>query len=326
MKILDDEGEYMKLLNKKLLVLCILFTIVFAGCGGSEKESQADGQSAAVIGVTLLTRTHPFYQDLEAGLLEEAKKHNYTLLINSGEFDVAKQKDQFADFIVKKVDVIIASPCDSKSIGTSISEANKAGIPVFTVDIACLAEGVKIVSHIASDNIAGGREAAKAIVEATGGSGKIAIIDHPEVESVIQRIKGFEDEIALHKNIRIVSKLSGKGMKSEAFKTAEDVIQGHPDLSAFFGINDDTALGALAAVEKAGKAGKIAVVGFDAVPEARKAIRDGKIYADVIQNPKLIGKTAIMTVAKYLGGEAVPPRILIPCSLFRKADAAKQTE
>jgi ribose transport system substrate-binding protein len=316
----------MKILNRKLPVLCMLLVLVFIGCSGSEKESESGGQSAAVIGVTLLTRTHPFYQELEAGLLEEAQKHNYTLLVNSGEFDVAKQKDQFADFIVKKVDVIIVSPCDSKSIGTSIAEANKAGIPVFTVDIACLAEGAKVVSHIASDNIAGGREAAKAVVEATGGSGKIAIIDHPEVESVIQRIKGFEDEIALHKNIRIVSKLSGKGMKSEAFKAAEDVIQGHPDLSAFFGINDDTALGALAAVEKSGKAGKIAVVGFDAVPEARKAIRDGKIYADVIQNPRLIGKTAIDTIAKYLGGEVVPSKILIPCSLFRKADAEKQKD
>jgi ribose transport system substrate-binding protein len=310
----------------KLPVAIILLLFVLTGCGGSGKDEQSGKESAAVIGVTLLTRTHPFYQDLEAGMLEEAKKHDYKLIINSGEFDVAKQKDQFADFIVKKVDVIIASPCDSKSIGTSIAEANKAGIPVFTVDIACLAEGAKVVSHIASDNIAGGREAAKAVVEATGGSGKIAIIDHPEVESVIQRIKGFEDEIALHKNIKIVSKLSGKGMKSEAFKTAEDVIQGHPDLSAFFGINDDTALGALAAVEKAGKAGKIAVVGFDAVPEARKAIRDGKIYADVIQNPKMIGKTAIETIAKYLAGEAVPPKILIPCSLFRKADAEKQKD
>jgi ribose transport system substrate-binding protein len=115
-------------------------------------------------------------------------------------------------------------------------------------------------------------------------------------------------------------------MKSEAFKVAEDVIQAHPDLSAFFGINDDSSLGALAAVEKAGKAGKIVIIGFDAVPEARKAIREGKLYADVIQNPRLIGKTAIQTIAKYLGGEPVPSKILIPCGLFRKADAEKQPE
>jgi ribose transport system substrate-binding protein len=320
--------KIMHKLITRLMICSISIVLILSGCGDSEKNSKAGAgdQSAAVIGVSLLTRTHPFYQDLEAGLLEEAKKNNYSLLINSGEFDVSRQKDQFADFIVKKVDVIIVSPCDSKSIGTSVTEANKAGIPVFTVDIACLAEGVKIVSHIASDNVAGGREAAKAVVEAIGGSGKVAIIDHPEVESVIQRVKGFEDEIALHKGIKIASKLSGKGMKSEAFKVAEDVIQAHPDLSAFFGINDDSSLGALAAVEKAGKAGKIVIIGFDAVPEARKAIREGKLYADVIQNPRLIGKTAIQTIAKYLGGEPVPSKILIPCGLFRKADAEKQPE
>ena len=312
-----------------ILICLIIFSALFlSSCGGSEKDNEAANETepAAVIGVTLLTRTHPFYQDLEAGMLAEAKKYNYKLLINSGEFDVSKQKDQFADFIVKKVDVIIASPCDSKSIGTSITEAEKAGIPVFTVDIACLAEGVKIVSHIASDNVAGGREAAKAVAEAIGGSGKVAVIDHPEVESVIQRVKGFEEEIALHKGIKIVSKLSGKGMKSEAFKVAEDVIQAHPDLAAFFGINDDSSLGALAAVEKAGKAGKIAIIGFDAVPEARKAIREGKLYADVIQNPTAIGKTAIQTIAEYLSGRQVPPKILIPCGLFRRADAEKTRE
>lgn len=312
-----------------ILICLISFSALFlSSCGGSEKDKEATNETepAAVIGVTLLTRTHPFYQDLEAGMLAEAKKYNYKLLINSGEFDVSKQKDQFADFIVKKVDVIIASPCDSKSIGTSITEADKAGIPVFTVDIACLAEGVKIVSHIASDNIAGGREAAKAVAEAIGGSGKVAVIDHPEVESVIQRVKGFEEEIALHRGIKIVSKLSGKGMKSEAFKVAEDVIQAHPDLAAFFGINDDSSLGALAAVEKAGKAGKIAIIGFDAVPEARKAIREGKLYADVIQNPTAIGKTAIQTIAEYLSGRQVSPKILIPCGLFRKADAEKTRE
>lgn len=315
---------------RKLTIFFLIFTIsliwIIAGCGNSKNETASQEKAAAVIGVSLLTRTHPFYQDLEAGLLEEAEKNNYSLIINSGEFDVSKQKDQISDFIVKKVDVIIVSPCDSKSIGTSITEANKAGIPVFTVDIACLAEGAKIVTHIASDNVAGGREAARAVTEAIGGSGKVAIIDHPEVESVIQRVKGFEDEIALHKGIKIVSKLSGKGMKSEAFKVAEDIIQAHPDLSAFFGINDDSSLGALAAVEKAGRLGKIAIIGFDAVPEARKAIRDGKLYADVIQNPKLIGKTAIQTIAKYISGESVQPKILIPCSLFRKSDAEKQSE
>ncbi len=187
------------------------------------------------------------------------------------------------------MNAIIVSPCDSKSIGTSIKAANDAGIPVFTADIACLAEDAKIITHVASDNIEGGRLAAQAVAQAINGRGKVAIIDHPEVESVIQRVKGFEEEIANYPDIVVAAKLTGRGMKDQAFRTTEDILQSHPDLAAVFGINDDSALGALAAIEKAGKQGTVKIIGFDAVPEARAAIKDGKIFADVIQRPHEIG-------------------------------------
>ncbi len=306
------------------LALALLF--LAGGCGKSTKtEKKVDTSekppSGLTIGVSLLTRTHPFYQDLEAGLKEEAAANGYNLLVTAGEFDVARQKDQIQDFIVRKVDAIIVSPCDSKSIGTAIKAANDAGIPVFTADIACLAEGVKVLSHIASDNVAGGRLAAQAVTKALGGTGKVAIIDHPEVESVIQRVKGFEEELAQSKNIQIVAKLSGHGVKDQAFRTAEDILQSHPDLNAIFGINDDCALGALAAVEKAGKSGRVIIVGFDAVPEARDAIKAGKIYADVIQKPTEIGRKTIDAIKTYVAGGSVPPTILIPCGLFTREDA-----
>jgi ribose transport system substrate-binding protein len=304
-----------------------LIALVSFGCSKSDSE-KADAEKGAssstlTIGVSLLTRTHPFYQELEAGLREAAAANGYTLLITAGEFDVARQKDQLQDFIVKKVDAIIVSPSDSRSIGTAIKAANDAGIPVFTADIACLAEGVRIVSHVASDNIAGGKLAAQAMAEALGGQGKVAIIDHPEVESVIQRVKGFEDELAAHPGIEIVAKLSGRGVKDQAFRTTEDILQAHPDLKGIFGINDDSALGALAAVEKAGKLGQVLIVGFDAVPEAREAIKAGKIYADVIQKPHEIGTKTIEAIKTYISGGRVPPTILIPCGLFTKATAQK---
>jgi ribose transport system substrate-binding protein len=304
------------------LMLATAIALSLLGCGKSDKKANKNRQgSDLTIGVTLLTRTHPFYQDLEAGLKEAAMEYGYTLIITAGEFDVAKQKDQIQDFIVRKVDAIIVSPCDSKSIGTAIQAANQAGIPVFTADIACTAEGAKIVCHTASDNIAGGRLAAQAIVQALGGSGKVAIIDHPEVESVIQRVKGFEDELAKSPNITLVAKLSGHGVKDQAFRTAEDILQAHPDLDAIFGINDDSALGALAAVEKAGKSGKVKIIGFDAVPEAREAIKAGKIYADVIQKPHEIGHKTIDAIKTYISGGTVSPINLIPCGLFTKESA-----
>jgi len=304
------------------MTACLIAVIL--GCGGSKesKESQNDQKTAGItIGVSLLTRTHPFYQDLEAGLMESAKANGYNLLITAGEFDVAKQKDQLQDFIVRKVNAIIVSPSDSRSIGTAIKAANLAGIPVFTADIACLAEDAKVVAHVASDNIAGGKLAAQAVIRALGGQGKVAIIDHPEVESVIQRVKGFEEEIATAPGIQIIAKLSGHGVKDQAFRTAEDILQANPDLNAVFGINDDSALGALAAVEKAGKLGQVTIIGFDAVPEAREAIKAGKIYADVVQKPHEIGMKTIEAIKTYMSGGQVPPIILIPCGLFTKSDA-----
>lgn len=293
-----------------------------AGCPGKSPAGPAGGR--IVVGVSLLTRTHPFYQELEAGLEAAAAEHGYELLISAGEFDVARQKDQIMDFIVKEVGAIIVCPCDSKSIGTSIAKANEAGIPVFTADIACLAEGAEVVCHVASDNVDGGRLAARAMIEAIGGPGKVAIIDHPEVESVIQRVRGFEEEIAKAEGIEVVTKLSGGGVQDKAYRVAEDILQAHPDLAGIFGINDDSALGALAAVETAGKEGKVVIVGFDAVPEARKAIAAGKIYADTIQRPRRIGTKTVEAIARYMAGEEVPPRVLVPCELFTRASAEKE--
>jgi ribose transport system substrate-binding protein len=293
------------------------------GCGGGKEAPQAAGAAAKpLVGVSLLTRTHPFYQELEAGLREAATRHGLELSVQAGEFDVARQKDQLESFLVSRVAAIVVAPCDSRSIGTTIQAANRAGVPVFTADIAVLADGVQVVSHVASDNVAGGRLAADALAQALGNRGTVAIIDHPEVESVIARVRGFEERLAAaYPEMRVVAKLSGRGSKDIAFRTAEDVLQAHPDLDGIFGINDDSALGALAAVEKAGRSGRVTIVGFDAIPEARAAIAAGKIYADVIQQPREIGARTVDAIAAYLAGTPVDPVTLIECRLFTRADA-----
>ena len=298
------------------------------GCGGGETPAaKPAGSGKVVIGVSLLTLANPFFKDIEKAMREAGAERGYELIVTAGELDPAKQKNQVEDFLVKKVSAIVLCPCDSKSIGTSIAEANKAGIPVFTADIACLAKGAEVVCHIATDNFGGGRLAGKAILEATGGTGKVAVIDHPIVESCILRMKGFTEEIekanAAGATIQIVGRWPGMGTKDESFKKAEDILQAHGDLKAIFAINDPTALGAVAAIEKAGKAGTIAIVGFDGMPEGKQAIKDGKVYADPIQFPDQIGRQTIEAIAKYLAGEELPKEILIPTSLYKKADADK---
>lgn len=308
--------------------LAVLLLVVGGGVMVNEAAHGAE-KTKGVIGISLLTQTNPFFVEMGQAMKAEAAKNGMEVIITSGEFDPAKQKDQVADFVVKRVSAIILCPCDSKAIGTSIAEANKAGIPVFTADIAALGgPGVKVISHIATDNLGGGRLAAKAMIQALKGNGKVAILDHPEVESVILRTKGFEEEIAKHNDsgagkIEIVAKLPGGGAKDKSFKAAEDILQAHPDLNGIFAINDPSALGAVAALEKAGKLAQVKVIGFDGMPEGKQAIKQGKVYGDPVQFPDKIGAQAVDSVVKYLAGDDVPPQSLIPTALYYQEDAQK---
>ncbi len=306
--------------------LFMILIVAFVAACGKQDDAGKTPSDKPVIGVSLLTMANPFFIEMGEMIKEEANKHGYDVIMTAGELDPAKQQNQISDFIVKKVAAILLCPTDSKAIGTSIAKANAAGIPVFTADIACLAEGAKVVSHIATDNYQAGRLAAQAIIEALNGDGKVGVIGHPEVESAFVRVKGFEDEVKEQKgkngiSIEIVAKLAGSGVKDKSFQAAEDMLQAHQDLKGIFAVNDPTALGAVAAIEKAGKAGKIKVVGIDGQPEGLQAIKEGKVYADVIQHPDEIGRKAVETIVKYMAGEQVSPEILIAANIYRQQDA-----
>ena len=223
------------------------------------------------------------------------------------------------------------SPCDSKSIIPVIQEANAAGIPVFTVDIPCNEPGVKIVTQVATDNFSGGKEAGLAMIEALGeAGGEVAVLHFKQAESCQLRVKGFREVIDAHNaagkgKIEIVAELESGGAKDVGFKAAEDALQANPNLRGIFAINDPAALGARAALEKAGKTA-VFIVGFDGQPEGRQAIKDGKIYADPIQFPDKMGAQIVDAIIRHSKGETLPPQLLIPTSLYRRADAERDPE
>lgn len=303
-----------------LLVALLAFA---AGCSPAPAV-----RTPRVIGVSLLSLTNPFFKEIGDHLADEAAQRGYEVVVVSGENDVARQNNQVNDFLVRKVDAIVLSPCESKAIGESIRAANAAGVPVFTVDIAALAPGAKVVTHIATDNYAGGRQAGDAVVELIGErGGQVGILDFKEVESCLLRVKGFQEVITAHNQkpgagkITVVAELPCQGSKDVGYRAAEDMLQGHPNLSVIFAINDPAALGARAALERAGRADRVKLVGFDGQPEGKRAIGAGKIYADPIQFPDRIGRTAARVIARYFDGEEVPPEVLIPTSLYKRADA-----
>jgi ribose transport system substrate-binding protein len=317
-------------LPQTILALLLIFS---TGCNRSENSGSSAAQPAAnsdskrIIGVSLLTLDNPFFKVIGDNITSAGKEHGYEASVVSGDKDVAKQSNQIKDFIVKKVDAIVLSPCDSKSIVPVIQEANAAGIPVFTVDIPCHEPGVKIVTQIATDNYGGGKEAAQAMIEALGeASGKIAVLHFKQAESCQLRVKGFREVVDAHNaegksKIDIVAELESGGAKDEGYKAAEDTLQANPDLRGIFAINDPAALGARAALEKAGKTDQVIIVGFDGQPEGKQAIKEGKIYADPIQFPDQMGVQIVDAIIKNSKGELLPPQMLIPTKLYKKADA-----
>jgi len=300
---------------KRLRLLVTLPLLVVADCTGSPREP--DG----VVAVSLLTLTNPFFRDVADAMRAQAVKYNYDVQVTSGEYLVATQMNQVDNFLTRRVDAIVLFPCDSKAIGTSVVKANKAGIPVFTADTGCMAKEGRVVTHVATDNFAGGEAAARAVIEMLDGRGKVAILDFPEAESVILRTRGFQQEIKKAPAIEIVAVLPGGGDKAKSFKAAEDLLQRHPDLNGIFAINDPSALGAVAAVEKASKQRQVKIVGFDAMPEGRYAVKQGKLYATIVQYPEKIGRTTIDVIARYMAGEQLPSQVLIPCTTYRQAEA-----
>jgi ribose transport system substrate-binding protein len=288
-----------------------LLLVIFVACGKSEKPP-----GAKTIGVTLLTRTDEFYKDLEEGLNAAAKQHNFKLNIVVGERDLSRQIGQVEEFVAKKAEAIIVCPVDSKGIGKGIKAANAAGIPVFTAGIA-VQEG-DVVCHVASDNLAGGRLAGEYLAKLLGGIGQIAIINQPVATSLLDRVSGFREAMAPYPEIEIVKDVNGDGVRDRAMQAAADVLQAHPQLRAIFGVDDDSALGALDAVADLDREDVI-IIGYGATPAACDAIlNDRPLKAGIVQYPRQIGEQTIEMIAKYFRGEELPAVLPVPVGIVDK--------
>jgi ribose transport system substrate-binding protein len=318
-------------LKRLTLSLAVAAAALLAACssnsaGNSNQTASSgapSGPAAKTIGVSIQDLEAQFYQQMEAGMQAEAKKYNYRVVFVDANRDSAKQQSQVEDFVSKKVDAIVLTPYDSQAIGSAIAEANNANIPVFTADIANASKQGKVVAHVASDNVQGGEMAATLMCKAVGGSGEIAILDEPEVTSVQDRVKGFKLGITQKcPNVKIVSEVDSGGTRDKANSDMSDILQAHKNLKGIFGINDDTALGAMTAIRAAGVS-NIAVVGYDATPEARTAIKNGQMYGDAIQYPDKIGALTIDAIHDYFAGKKVAAHVAVPVGTFTKADAAK---
>ena len=292
------------------------------------EKAATPSESKGTIGFSALTLTNPFFKILADTMTDEARKHGYEVVVVSGDQDVNRQTAQIEDFIVKGVSAIVLNPCDSKAVGTAIRKANEAGIPVFTNDIKYDGTEGRVECHVATDNAQGGRLAGEAMVKLiweTGG--KVAVLHYPDVESCQLRVQGFTEIVGAHNakdgaaKIEIATTLNGLGSREGGFAAAKDAIEAHPEMVALFAINDPSALGARVALEAAGKADQVRIIGFDGALEGKQAILAGHIVCDPIQFPDKMGQTTIEMIVKYFDGEKPPEEVLIPSSLYYREDA-----
>jgi ribose transport system substrate-binding protein len=299
--------------------------VIAASCARQDAtRTSAEAAPRGKIGMTCMDLTNPFFKLIANVMQEEARRYGYEVIALSAELDPAKQNNQLADFAAQGCDAIFLNPVDSRSAGEGVKKAHAAGIPVFTFDVEVTDEEAHglIVSHIGSDNYQGGRLAAESMHQVTGGRGKIALLTFPEVTSCIFRRDGFLDYLRENNsNLEVVTELTGKGNRNDAYAVATDILQAHPDLVGIFAINDPSALGAYAAVAKAGKQEQITIIGFDASPAGKQAVFEKQIYDTPQQFPRKMAVGTVEAFVQYLEGAEVPRTTYIPCAHYCYEDS-----
>lgn len=303
-------------------MVAILMVTALTACSSSKPADTktttptTPAKTQKTIGLAVSTLNNPFFVDLRDGAQAAADKAGYKLVVLDAQNDPAKQTSQVEDLITQKVDVILINPCDSAAIANAVQSANKANIPVVTVDRS--ASGGKVAAHVASDNAAGGKMAGDLIVQLTGGKGKIAELEGiPGSSAANDRGKGFHQAVDGKADLKVVAKQPADFDRAKGLKVMENILQANPDIVAVFAHNDEMALGALEAIKAAGKEGKIQVVGFDATDDAQKAVKEKKMAATVAQKPKEIGRMGVETAQKLIEGKTVEANIPVALELVK---------
>ena len=315
-------------MRKFELLAVSALTLLAAACsqqGPADSSAPSAASSSApaaaagkTIGLALSTQNNPFFVALKDGAQKEAAVDGYTLTVVDAQDDPAKQISSVEDLIQKKVSVILLNPTDSSALAGAVNEANNEHIPVITLDRSV--DGGQVVTHIASDNVAGGDNAAKFLIKALDNKGNVIELQGvPGTSAARDRGEGFDDGIK-GSGLKIIAQQPANFDRAQGLSVTENLLQGHPDVQAIFAQNDEMALGAVRALDGAKRA-NVLVVGFDGTPDGIQAVKDGKIAAIVAQQPQLIGQLGVKSAKSVIDGQTVEAKISVPLKLVTKDNA-----
>lgn len=257
----------------------------------------------------------------------QAQKEGWQLVYTDAGSSAAKQVADMNSMIAQGVDLIFLSPREEKPLIPAVRAAKRAGIPVIlldrSVDAALAKPGVDYITFIGSNFIDEGKRAAEALTKAMNGKATIIQLEGTTgASSSNDRAKGFKDYIKDHPEMQIIASQSGDFSRDKGRQVAETLIQAHPDATALYAHGDEMAIGAITALESAGKKpGKdIVVVSVDGQKDALQLIIDGKLLATVECNPKF-GPKAFETAKRYAKGETIEPWVVNPDRFYDASNA-----
>ncbi|UBS48300.1 sugar ABC transporter substrate-binding protein [Megamonas funiformis] len=271
-----------------------------------------------------MTMNNPFYKIINNEILKVVEKNNDTLITLDPELDVDKQNEQIYKFIDQKVDGIFINPIDFEQIEPALQAAKRANIPVIIIDAPVSDESL-VNCTIVSDNYDAGVQCAKDMMERLD-SANIVLLKHTTAKSAKERIEGFLSVIDNNEKYKVINEAECDGQLEIAMPKMQEIIEETPDIDVVMALNDPSALGALAALEKNNK-NDVMVYGIDGTPEIKALIgRNQMIVGTIAQSPIKMGQIAVENMYNILNGKKIEKNIIIPISLINKENLFKYDE
>jgi ribose transport system substrate-binding protein len=295
----------------------LLATSLFLACSLLSNPAAAQDKKKITIAVIPKGTTHEFWKSVHAGANKAAKEFNVEVIWKGPlkEDDREAQISVVEDFITRGVTGICLAPLDDTALRAPVREAVKSKIPVVVFDSDLKSD--EYVSFVATDNYVGGKLAGERLAKLLGGKGKVAMLRYQEGSaSTANREKGFMDALKAYPEIEVISENQYGGATTEsAQKASENLLsslKGKAEGAGVDGIycpNESTTFGMLRALQNAGLAGKVKLVGFDASAKLVEGLRNEQIHGLVLQNPIQMGYLSVKTMVDHLGGKKVEKRI-----------------
>jgi ribose transport system substrate-binding protein len=289
--------------------------VLNGGCNKSTNNS--DSKSAPgkpKVALVMKSLANEFFSTMAEGAKQHqaANAATYDLIVNGikNETDLAEQVNLVEQMIAQQVNAIVIAPADSKALVTVLKHAKEAGILVVNIDNKLDADVLQQadlkVPFVGPDNRVGARKVGEALAKQLQAADKVAIIEGiPTAFNGQQRRLGFEDAMKAA-GVNIVSVQSGRWEMETANNVASAMLNEHGDLKAILCANDNMALGAVSAIQAAGKTGKVLVVGFDNISAVRPLLDKGQVVATADQHGDRLAVFGIEAALKILKGEAPP--------------------